>query len=52
MVNVNDILYIEKQGKRISVVCKNSKAIIPVSRNKYAELKEFLEKQTKGLTIH
>lgn len=106
MVNVNDILYIEKQGRRISVVCKNSetlysnesmqtlenlfssfdfyrphqsflvpmqqikaiypdkytrsytiqlfdsKTTIPVSRNKYAELKEFLEKQTKGLTIH
>lgn len=106
MINVRDILYIEKQGRRISVVCKNgetlysnesmqtlenlflsfdfyrphqsflvpiqqikalypdkytrsytiqlldSKTTIPVSRNKYPELKELLEKQTRGLTIH
>lgn len=106
MVNVNDIIYIEKQGRRISVVCKSGDILysnesmqtleniflafdfyrphqsflvpiqkikamypdkytrsyilqlidcnvtIPVSRNKYSELKEILEKQTKGLTIH
>ena len=106
MVNISDILYIEKKGRKISVVCKKNEVIyskesikkleilfasfdfysphqsflvpikqikaiypdkytrsyiielfdtktnIPVSRNKYSKLKELLEKQTKGLTIH
>lgn len=106
IININEILYIEKQGRRISVVCKNNEIIysresmknletlfasfnfyrphqsflvpikqikaiypdkytrsytlelidskinIPVSRNKYSGLKEILEKETKGVTIH
>lgn len=106
MISISEILYIEKQGRKISVVCKNNEIIysresmknleilfssfnfyrphqsflvpikqikaiypdkytrsytieladskinIPVSRNKYSELKEILEKETKGLTIH
>lgn len=106
MVNISDILYIEKQGRKVSIICKNneiiyskesmknlevlfssfdfyrphqsflvpikqiksiypdkytrsyviqlfdSKTNIPVSRNKYPLLKEVLERQIKGLTIH
>ena len=106
IININEILYIEKQGRKISVVCKNNEIIysresmknletlfasfnfyrphqsflvpikqikaiypdkytrsytlelidskinIPVSRNKYSGLKEILEKETKGVTIH
>lgn len=106
MVNISDILYIEKQGRKVSIVCKkneiiyskesmknleavfssfdfyrphqsflvpikqikaiypdkytrsyiiqlfDSKTNIPVSRNKYPRLKEVLERQIKGLTIH
>lgn len=106
MININEILYIEKQGRKISVVCKNNEIIysresmknletlfasfnfyrphqsflvpikqikaiypdkytrsytlelidskinIPVSRNKYSGLKEILEKETRGVTIH
>lgn len=106
IVNISDILYIEKQGRKISVVCKKNEIIysresmkdleslfssfdfyrphqsflvpikqikaiypdkytrsyiiklfdsninIPVSRNKYPKLKEILETQTKGLSIH
>ena len=106
MINISEILYIEKQGRKISVVCKNneiiysresmknleilfssfnfyrphqsflvpikqikaiypdkytrsytielsdSKTNIPVSRNKYSRLKEILEEETKGVTIH
>ena len=106
MISISEILYIEKQGRKISVVCKNNEIIysresmknletlfssfnfyrphqsflvpinqikaiypdkytrsyiielsdskinIPVSRGKYSELKEILEKETKGLTIH
>ena len=106
MISISEILYIEKQGRKISVVCKNneiiysresmknleilfasfnfyrphqsflvpikqikaiypdkytrsytielsdSKITIPVSRNKYSELKEILEEEIKGLTIH
>ncbi len=106
MINVNEILYIEKQGRRILVVCKNnemiyskesmknlenifsdfdfyrphqsflvpinqikaiypdkytrsyvielfdSKNTIPVSRNKYSNLRELLEKKTKGLIVY
>lgn len=106
MININEILYLEKQGRKISVVCKNNEIIyskesmknleilfasfnfyrphqsflvpikqikaiypdkytrsytlelidskinIPVSRNKYSRLKEILEKEIKGATIH
>ena len=106
MMNISDILYIEKQGRKVSIICKNneiiyskesmknlevlfssfdfyrphqsflvpikqiksiypdkytrsyviqlfdSKTNIPVSRNKYPLLKEVLERQIKGLTIH
>lgn len=105
IINVNDILYIEKQGRKISIVCHNNEIfhsnetmqnlealfsdfgffrshqsflvpiqkikaiypdsftrsysiqltndekIIPLSRNKYNELKELIEKQTKVISF-
>ncbi len=105
IINVNDILYIEKQGRKISVVCHNNEIfhsnetmqnleavfsdfgffrshqsflvpvqkikaiypdsftrsysiqltndekILPLSRNKYNELKDLIEKQTKVISF-
>ncbi|MEC2076363.1 LytTR family DNA-binding domain-containing protein [Metabacillus fastidiosus] len=105
IINVNDILYIEKQGRKISIVCHNNEIfhsnetmqnleaiffdfgffrshqsflvpvqkikaiypdsftrsysiqltndgdILPLSRNKYNELKDLIEKQTKVISF-
>lgn len=105
IINVNDILYVEKQGRKISIVCHNSEIfhsnetmqnlealfsdfgffrshqsflvpiqkikaiypdsftrsysiqltndekIIPLSRSKYNELKDLIEKQTRVITF-
>ena len=45
-------IYPDKYTRSYTIELSDSKTNIPVSRNKYSRLKEILEEETKGVTIH